>query len=63
MPAHLLGFGLFFAVDEDLHPVVVQAVRFYQVHNVELVHLVLTGVRYTEIEPLSKLLGRAMIIL
>lgn len=44
VPAYLLGLCLFLAVDEDLHAMVVQAVRFYQVHNVELVHLVLASV-------------------
>lgn len=41
MPANIAAFGLFVAVNQRLHAVVVQAVWLDQVDDVELIGLVL----------------------
>jgi len=53
MPSHLPGLGLFLTVDKRLHAVVVEAVRFYQIDDVEFVRLILPCVRDSKVEPLG----------
>ena len=61
MPAHASRFRLFLAVNERLHAVVVEAVRLDQVNYVELVDLIFSRIRDTEVEPLAKLRGTPMV--
>jgi hypothetical protein len=52
MPSHVPGLSLFLAVNERLHPVIVEAIRLDQVNDVEFVRLVLPCVSDSEVEPL-----------
>ena len=53
MPAYVSSIRFFLAVDKGLHSMVIQAVRFDQIDDVELVDLILSSVGETEVEPLA----------
>ena len=61
MPAYASSIRFFLAVDKRLHSMVIQAVRFDQIDDVELVDLILSGIGETEVEPLAEL-GRAPMV-
>lgn len=61
VPANRPGFSLFLAINEGLHPMIVQAVRFYQIDDVKLVSLAFARIARSEVEPLTQLLGCTMV--
>ena len=61
MPANLSEFCLLLAVHKRLHSLIVQAVRFDQVYNIEFVGLILASIAHAEVKPLAELLGAPMI--
>lgn len=61
VPAYIFTFGVFLAIYQGLHAVVVETVRLDQIHDVELVDLVFARVGYSEVEPLAQLLRRPMV--
>ena len=62
VPADLLGFGLLGTVDERLHTLVIVAVRFHQVDNVEAVSAVGPRIAYPEEIPLSVAVSAIVIL-
>ena len=61
VPSILLQLSFFLAVDEWLHPMVVERIRFYQIYYVKLVCDALSSVGRSEEEPLTQLGGCSVI--